>query len=61
MLQQSLLPNAQRGVVLDGFAGFGIEALGNMAEPNFKEISQLGHRADGRARGFNRVTLLDRD
>jgi hypothetical protein len=48
-------------VVLDFFAGRGIEALGDVAEPDFEEIGQLGHRADGRARGLDGVGLLDGD
>ncbi len=32
-----------------------------MAEPDLEEVGQLGHRADGRAGGLDRVGLLDGD
>ena len=54
-------PDGLRVVVLDFFAGRGVEAFGDVAEPDFEEVGQLRHRADGRARGLDRVGLLDGD
>ena len=48
-------------VVLDFFASGGVEAFGDMAEPDFEEIGQLRHGADGGARGLDGVGLLDGD
>ena len=48
-------------VVLDLFAGGGIEAGGHVAEPNFEEIGQFRHCADRGARGLDGVALLDGD
>jgi hypothetical protein len=42
-------PDGLRGVVLDLFAGGRIVALGDVAEPDFEEIGELRHRADGGA------------
>ncbi len=54
-------PDGLRIVVLDFFAGRRIEALGDVTEPDFEEIAQFGHRADGGARSFHRVGLPDGD
>ncbi len=57
----SFFPNSRGIVVLDFFAGGGIEAFRDVAEPDFEEVGQLGHRADGGARGLDRIRLLDGD
>ena len=54
-------PDGSGGVVLDGLAGGGVEAGGDVAEPDLKVVGQLGHGADGGAGGFDRVGLLDGD
>ena len=57
----NFFPDGLRGVVLDFFAGDGIETFGDVAEPDFEEVGEFGHRADGGAGGFDRVCLLDGD
>ena len=54
-------PDGLRVVVLDAFAGLRIEALGDVAEPDFEVVAELGHGADGRARRLHRIALLDGD
>ena len=56
-----LFPDGARVVVLDGLAGRGIEAAGDVAEPDFGEIGELRHRADGGAGGLDGVGLRDGD
>ncbi|HLP00957.1 MAG TPA: hypothetical protein VK163_02940 [Opitutaceae bacterium] len=60
-LRGGLGPDRLRVVVLDALAGRGVVARGDMAEPHFEVVGELGHRADGRARGLHGVALLDRD
>jgi hypothetical protein len=54
-------PDRLRVVVLDLLAGGGVVALGDVAEPDLREVGQFGHCADGGARGLDRVGLLDGD
>ena len=59
--RMGLGPDGGRGVVLDLLAGGGIVAFGDVAEPDFREVGQLGHGADGGTGGLDRVGLLDGD
>ena len=56
-----LFPDGGGCIVLDGFAGGGVEAGGDVAEPDFKKIGELGHGSDRGTRGFDGVGLLDGD
>ena len=45
----------------DWLTAGGIKQLGAVGEPDLKPIAKLGHRSDGRARGPDRIALLDGD
>ncbi len=61
MSRVDLFPDGLRSIVHDLLAGRGVKATCGVAEPDFEEIRQLRHRAHGRARGLDRVGLLDGD
>lgn len=46
-------------VVADDFSGVGVVKLGDVAEPDFEEVGEFGHRAYCRAGGFYGIFLLD--
>lgn len=54
-------PDGLRVVVVDDLVCIRIVELGDVAEPDFEEVGELGHGADGGARGFDGVLLLDGD
>ena len=48
-------------VVGDWLTCGGVDQCGDIRKPDFEEIAEFGDGADGGARGFNRVGLLNRD
>ena len=52
-LRGGLGPDRLRVVIVDAFAGCRVVAGGHVAEPDFEVVAELGHRADGRARGLH--------
>ena len=54
-------PDGLGVVVLDLFTGRRIETFGDVAEPDFEEVRELRHGADGGAGGLDGVGLLDGD
>ena len=58
---EDLGPNRLGRIIFDGFAGDGIVARGDLGEPDFEEIGQLRHGADGGTRGLYGIRLLDGD
>ncbi len=59
MAGEGLGPDGLRVVVFDPLTRFRIKTLGDMAEPDFGKIRQLGHRTHRGTRGLDRVGLLD--
>ena len=59
--REGIQPRGVRSARDDDFAAGRIDEVGAVGEPDFEPIAELRHRTDGRARGADRVALLDRD
>ena len=59
--REGILPRGVRSARDDDLAAGRVDEIGAVGEPDFEPIAELRHRTDGRARGADRVTLLDRD
>ena len=58
---EGILPGGVGAARDDDLAAGRVDQVGAVGEPNFEPIAELRHRADGRARGADCVTLLDCD
>ena len=58
---ERILPGGVRAARDDDLAAGGVDQVGAVGEPDFEPIAELRHRADRRARGADRIALLDGD